>query len=262
MKSPLSPRQVSVMSYNRVLLLATTVLIAASLVACQATESGSEPAAQATEAATPEPVASRSARQLPSPTPTPAPATCPTGEENCQIVLSTANIFGAGHDAPPAPGGGGPGTLPPMWDVPPGSTTMTVPAVTGRVKAISDRIFDSGGEGSDAWTTNITSTGGISGIVHPDRGLFLVGVFLTDAPPSGEGPQRLEFTDDEDFDELAPQIAQTFLIGDGADHAYVIPDGTTRVFLGFADAVFTQGEPGWYGNNQGQLAVSVEFSTD
>jgi len=41
---------------------------------------------------------------------------------------------------------------------------------------------------------------------------------------------------------------------------YEVPPEATRLFLGFADGFFYLGEPGWYGNNGGELEVTVEVS--
>lgn len=101
-----------------------------------------------------------------------------------------------------------------------------------------------------------------AGTVHTGGGMFLVGVFLSDEALSGEAPERLDFTDQEDFEELSPEIGQTFFIGDGAGRRFMVPSGATRLFLGFVDGFFYTGEPGWYANNLGQLAVSVEFAAD
>lgn len=139
---------------------------------------------------------------------------------------------------------------------------MTVISAAGIVKPIAMNPEENGPAGDLRGPTDLTSYGGISGIVDRDNGMFLVGVFLTDEPRSGAGPERLDFTDQEDFDELAPQVNQTFLIGDGAGRRYVVPSGATRVFLGFADGASYQGAPGWYDNNRGQLAVSVEFAAE
>lgn len=251
---------------KRMLLLVATTLVSVGLVACSGTApGGSISAATASEAATPEPVASRSAVQLPTTSPSPTPAVCPpaTGGEGdaCQIVPGIANIFGAGHDQPPAPGGGGAGTPPPVWTVPAGTTTMAVTSATGRVKPIPEWDWNGAGGGTRG-ATDVTSFGGISGLVHGGGGMFLVGVFLSDEALSGEAPERLDFTDQEDCEELSPEIGQTFFIGDGAGRRFMVPSGATRLFLGFVDGFFYTGEPGWYANNLGQLAVSVEFAAD
>jgi hypothetical protein len=113
-----------------------------------------------------------------------------------------------------------------------------------------------------AGPTDVTSYEGISGIVHRGNGMFLTGVFLTDDPPSELAPQRLDFTDREQFEVLAPEIAQTFFVGDGEGRRYCVPAGATRLFLGFADAFLYQGPPGWYDNNDGELDVIVAVAAD
>lgn len=248
---------------TRMSLVATAALLAMGLAACGTTAQGeSDVATEATAEATQTPRPSRTPR--PTPTPTPTPAECPAATDEsavCQIVLGTANVFGAGVDALPAPGGGGAGTAPTMWLVPAGATTMTVTEALGAVEPIAG-IGMNGAEGDLRGPVNVASWEGISGIVHDERGMFLTGVFLTDEAPAGEGPERLTFTDQESFEELAPEIAQTFFIGDGAGRTFIVPTGATRLFLGFVDAYYYQGEPGWYNNNRGQLAVSVDFTTD
>jgi len=197
-------------------------------------------------------------------TPLPTPFACPPGSEEhgCLVVPGKANIFGAGLDEPEAPGGGGPGVLPPMWSVPPGTTTMRVTDATGAVYAVIGGSNPNGPEGDLAGPTDVSSYGGISGIVHGSNGMFLTGVFLTDEPPSGEGPDRLRYSGPDDFTEVAPAIAQTFLVGDGVGRTFVVPTGATRLYLGFADAYRFVGVPGWYDNNGGELVVTVEFAAD
>ena len=198
--------------------------------------------------------------------PSPGGATCAESSEEqgatCQIVLGTANVFGAGHDEAPAPPDGGPGLVPPVWEIPEGATHMAITDAVGSVgHAPSSRGNGPEGSGTSlGLQTDINSYGGISGIVNRANGMFLVGVFLTDQEPQeGDHPDRLGFTDKEDFTELAPLIGQTFFVGDGRDKTIVIPQGATRVFLGFADGLDMRGDPGWYGNNSGQLAVTVSF---
>jgi hypothetical protein len=171
-------------------------------------------------------------------------------------VSAEANIFGAGRDVPPAPGLGGRGVLPPVWLLPEGSRFVTFPSVTGRVNPIEEEDDWNGPAGDGVGPTDVESFEGISGIVHQFNGMFLVGVFLTDAPPSKPAPPRLDFTTRE-FDLLAPRIGQMFLIGDGEGHKYRVPSGATRLFVGFADAFGYQGAPGWYENNAGNLTVTV-----
>jgi len=189
-------------------------------------------------------------------------ATCEPGDDGVtQPVPATANIFGAGRDKAPAPAGGGAGSLPPAWELPSGSTIVTILCATGKVTPYTAQALRNGPAGdrlgAGGVNTDVTSYEGISGIVNQGNGMFLVGVFLTDAVPSDPAPPRLDFTDGENFEELAPEIAQTFLVGDGVGRTFRIPAGATRLFLGFADARGYSGSPGWYGNNAGALEVTV-----
>lgn len=183
-----------------------------------------------------------------------------------QVVSATANIFGAGREVAPAPGEGGAGALPPVWALPRGSTVVTFPCVIGEVTPNANQMLRNGpgGDrlGAGGENTDVTSHEGISGIVNRGNGMFVVGVFLTDVEPSDPAPDRLDFTDAEDFEQLAPEIGQTFLIGDGVGRTYQVPAGATRVFVGFADALLYEGAPGWYGNNAGKLDVTVAVEAD
>lgn len=174
-------------------------------------------------------------------------------------VNARANIFGAGLTAAPQPGGGGAGWLPPMWQIPRSAGVVTFPRIVGMVSPLDEASFN--GAGGGGWgSTDVQSYGGISGIVDGKNGMFLVGVFLTSSPPKRPSPDRLDFTNKERFRVLAPELSQTFFVGDGKDKSYRIPKGATRLFLGFADSYWYQGLPGWYGNNHGSLVVTVEFS--
>ena len=181
-------------------------------------------------------------------------------------VSAQANIFGAGSEFAPGPGGGGGGALPPSVQLPEGASVVTFPTVTGKVTALMGSLGYHGPRGDRKGATNITSYGGISGILNRRAGLFLVAVFLTDEPPSSSAPNRLDFTKREGFRTLAPDIGQTFLVGDGKDRTFHVPPGATRLFLGFADAYSLgegalkgnyQGRPGYYDNNGGHLCVGV-----
>jgi hypothetical protein len=177
-----------------------------------------------------------------------------------QDVPGKANIFGAGLDVPPDPAGGGPGVLPVMWPLPPGTGgVVTFPTVTGEVNPIQGLAEPVGaaGDAGRYGTTDVKSFGGISGIIHRRNGMFLVGVFLAGGPPGATAPERLDFTDRDMSQVLEPEIGQTFLVGDGRGVRVRVPDGATRLFLGFADSYLYQGDPGWYDNNAGHLTVTV-----
>jgi hypothetical protein len=191
-------------------------------------------------------------------------ASCPAG---LTMVSAQANIFGAGSDFAPGPGGGGGGAVPPSVELPEGASVVTFPTVTGKLTARMGSLGYKGPGGDGKGETDITSYGGISGIIDRRHGMFLVGVFLTNDPPSNLAPTRLDFSKREGFRTLAPVIGQTFFIGDGRDRSFNVPSGATRLFLGFADAYSSgesalqgnyQGRPGYYDNNGGQLCVAVE----
>lgn len=203
--------------------------------------------------------------ESPAPSPTGTPAASPSVEGELGVptaVAARSNIFGAGREEPPSPGGGGGGVLPPVWRLPEGARVVTIPTVTGTVNPIVGETPVNGPAGDKQTPTDVESYQGISGILHGGSGMFLVGVFLTDDPPSGRAPRRLDFTDGEEFKLLAPEVGQTFYIGDGKGRSFRVPARATRLFLGFADAAYFNGNPGWYNNNAGQLEVTVEVATD
>jgi hypothetical protein len=122
-------------------------------------------------------------------------------------VRATANLFSAGRDELAQPGGGGGGGFPPVWELPPGNDRVVMfPSVTGEVNPIAGQVDYNGPEGDGRGPTDVNSYEGISGLVHGGNGMFLAGVFLSDDPPSEPSPERLDFTKNEDFDELAPEI--------------------------------------------------------
>jgi hypothetical protein len=229
--------------------------MAASVAAC----GGATPATQELTPGSAEPSAAQSATATPRERATPVPLTPPpVGEfDKSTTVPGTANIYGAGRAFPPSPGGGGGGDFPVVWELSPDARFVTFPSATGEVISVVGNSVPNGPAGDKAGSTKVESFGGISGIVDRHNGMFLVGVFLTDEEPADPAPAVLDFTDKEQFSVLAPKIAQTFFIGDGKGRRYEVPSGATRLYLGFADAAAYNGPPGWYGNNAGQLQVTV-----
>jgi hypothetical protein len=199
---------------------------------------------------------------------TPPPAFAVTGT---LTIDARANIFGAGHSIPPAPDGGGGGLLPSLLTFSPGSNLLlTFSSVTGLVSC----CFQPGspyngpdGGGDASGTTDITSYGGISGIVRGDRTMFLVGIFLDASEPIDPAPGRLDFTSGDGFTDLYPELAQTFFVGDGLTgtgsgtvQRFHVPTGATRFYLGFADSNLfgnPTGPPGQYDNNTGSLTATL-----
>jgi hypothetical protein len=180
-------------------------------------------------------------------------------------VLDTANIQGAGHSVAPNPGGGSGGTLPPFFAFTANSGFVLQASVVGTT-SLTPGFDGVNGEGSASFSTNISSYGGISGIVDTNRSGFLVGVFLDDTEPvAGTEPVRLSFASPENFTTLSPLLRQTFLIGDGnadsggAVQSFVAPAGATRLFFGFADAPNYTGLTGAFQDNSGR-SVTVTFA--
>jgi len=245
------------------------VLLVAVLTACGGVPAPAltSPTADRSVAVAPtEPAPNPKATPPPTERPSPSPSLCPpvadAASGSTQVVKGPANIFGAGHDTPPQPGGGGGGQLPPVWPLPPGADrVITISCAAGQViPRRSDGIMN--GPGGDGYgPTDVQSFDGISGIIHAHNGMFLVGVFLTDSVPVDPAPTRLDFTSGEDFTDLAPEIGQTFLVGDGVGRRYAVPADATRLFLGFADGAAYRGLPGYYDNNGGQLEVTVAVSS-
>lgn len=196
----------------------------------------------------------------------------PVASATTLVVPATANIFGAGHAAPPEPGGGGAGTLPPsVAFAAQAGQVLTFSGVVGGVSCCNSVLTGPDGGPYASGTTDITSFGGLAGVVNDQHTMFLVGVFLDDAEPADPAPARLDFGAaqlGEDFAALEPAIGQVFYVGDGlsgngggATQAFLVPPTATRLFLGFADALEfgdPVSAPGHYGDNVGQLTAVLD----
>jgi hypothetical protein len=185
-------------------------------------------------------------------------------------VPATSNIYGAGHAAAPAPGGGEGGSLPIMIDF--GGQAVqgvTFPSVTGSIRAFGEYAFH-GADGNEAVGGEILAYGGISGIGCESRSFFMVGVFLDGSEPADPPPTLLDFSPTElgtAFNTLSPQLSQQFFIGDGLTgtdegnlQVFRVPKGATRLFLGFSDGMIGS-LPGWYEDDEGSLTVRVRVFT-
>ncbi len=118
------------------------------------------------------------------------------------VVDGKANLFGAGHATVSEPGGGGAGILPPSVNFTAGSNlVLTFASVTGSVSCCNGGSLFNGPDGGffASGSTDINSFGGISGMLHPTRTMYLSGVFLSDDEPSDPAPNRLSFSELEDF---------------------------------------------------------------
>ena len=184
-------------------------------------------------------------------------------------VAGTSNIFAAGLGSVSAGQGG---TLPTMFGGLNG-TVIRFNSVSGSVSCGFGCPGSNGADGfgyysSDLGPTLISSQGnGISGIQFSWRDFFLVGAFLDNNSPS-VAPSDLVYDDNTANNSLTfqPALGQVFYIGDGLTgfndasgtrQSFFVPQGATRLFLGFADAQGFVGTPGWYFDNTGSFTVDL-----
>jgi hypothetical protein len=181
-------------------------------------------------------------------------------------VSAQANIFGAGHETPPAPAGGGGGRPPVQQSLPPATgdpRTVSFSDVAG-TPFCAGGSSSAGPDGPCFSGSDISSFDGIAGLLS-DSSMFLAGVFLDDREPADPAPDRLDFRVaalGQSFASLQPGIGQVFFIGDGLDangltQAFNAPPQATRLFLGIADAFNFNGAPGAYGDNSGRYTGTV-----
>jgi hypothetical protein len=189
-------------------------------------------------------------------------------QSGTETILSTANIFASGGNAPSLPAGDlGPSaaSAPTLIAITtPGSgRTLTFASATGLWNCfVGAPLNDADGGTCAGPATNISSTGSIAGIETGSRTMFLVGLFLEAGLP-GAAPSRLVYsTPDLSSATFSPGIGQVFFIGDGltgtgsgATQTFAVPDGATRLFLGIADAFGFSGPPGAYGDNTGSITI-------
>jgi hypothetical protein len=193
-----------------------------------------------------------------------------------QLIYANSEIFGAGNAGLPD----GSGTAPPVFALPPNPTVLTMISVTGLITLNAgtgsnnpDGDIISGGyygptvNGETGYTV-ATTYGGISGITIPGGGA-LEGVFEPATGPTDAAPASLDFTAiGTSFTSFAPQLYQTFYIGDGLTgdgtgtvQQFIVPAGATRLFLGISDAPGFDGAPGAYSDNYGNFTASFEIAT-
>jgi ELWxxDGT repeat protein len=184
-------------------------------------------------------------------------------------VDARSNIFGAGHSAPP---GTNPGILPLSVNLPAGQKRTMQFSASGQISFDTvqpgTRSFYGPDGGPEA--SNVLSSSGLSGIRANTYG-FLVGVFLGASEPADPAPAVADFHNASNFASIAPQLNQTFFIGDGltgagvgSQQTFVVPDGATRLYLGFADSYdpatnTITGLPQAYDDNGGSLTVAYRL---
>ncbi len=107
---------------------------------------------------------------------------------------------------------------------------------------------------------------GIAGPIFPTRLRYVAGVFLDDNEPVDPPPASLSFSDGA-FTEISPDLRQIFFMGDGLTDTGTgdpqtihVPDGATRLFMGFMDSWDGTGLPGGYSDNTGSVSVTITFA--
>jgi hypothetical protein len=182
-------------------------------------------------------------------------------------VNAKANIFAAGHSVLPPPGTALAGEFPPVLDLASvASRPLTFASIQGSVSGRGGEP-DTGPDGkAEGSGTDVTPLGGLSGIRHCVKVMFLAGVFLGNSEPADPAPDGIDFTEAEHLPEIRPQLRQVFFIGDGRTgtgeggaQRFIVPEGATRLFLGFADAYNFQGAAGFYDDNIGSITVTVNL---
>lgn len=178
----------------------------------------------------------------------------PARQAAALTVPATANIFGSGQSSPPAPAGGGGGTAPVAYSLPANAGLVTFAGGSGSVTCcggFSTPPFNgpAGGTPLSPGSTDIPAVGGISGVYVSNRQMFLAGVFLAGGPPSGSPPRTSTLTQ-------VPALQQVFYVGAGS-RTVGVPEGATRLFLGFADAFGFRGQAGYYSDNRGSVRIDL-----
>lgn len=196
-------------------------------------------------------------------------------------VQSTANIFASGGNA-----GVGDGTTPVLVALAGGtSRVLRFSSITGNVGCAGGLGFNADGVDGNGnpcvGAAQVTSSSTISGLslngsaasgTPNGRSVGLVGVFLGAALPGsapgvlsyGGGAGQLGYSLTQ-YGGFA--LGQTFYIGDGLTgtgigdvQQFLVPDGATRLYLGFVDACGYGGSPSCYGDNVGSLNVSYAIA--
>jgi hypothetical protein len=140
---------------------------------------------------------------------------------------------------------------------------LRFPSVTGSTDchALGDNCLPTGPDGNFGADVIVPTQNKLSGIDY--RGNFslpLMGVFLGASLPDA-APAPLDFRNAEAFARVDPALGQIFWIGDGLTgtgsgdvQVFGVPEGTTRLVMGFIDPV--------PGDNAGELSVAIEIAPE
>ena len=159
------------------------------------------------------------------------------------------------------------GFMPSIITLAGGGGYVTLSGIHGRIGCSSKAAWGPDGGTCAGGTTDLQSTAAMSGIVHRQRTLFVAGVFAGSAGAVSTPPDRLDFSDaalGSSFATLEPKLGQMFFIGDGltgtgdgSAQRFIIPEGATVLYLGFADGFDFRGDPGHYRDNRGSVAINL-----
>jgi len=181
-----------------------------------------------------------------------------TGGPNFTLKIpGKSNVFRAGTGETDALGGGEPAPF--VTFSARAGNVLTFSTVSGRVSCCGggDEFNDADGGTFAGGVTDVESAGGISGITHPSKTMFLVGLFTDNSTAAEPGPARLDATSPKN---LTPELFQTFFIGTGKGKQFEVPPKATRLYLGFADASGFTGPPGSYDDNVGDLNATFSIA--
>jgi hypothetical protein len=184
------------------------------------------------------------------------------GQDANAMIDARSDVFSAGSSHANRLRGG---VLPAAITLAPGGGSLVFSHVRGLIGCTHGSHYDADGGPCAGGHTRLTAAGVVSGITAEERSLFLTGVFLGGTP--GPVPSGLDFSKSAlgmAFENLAPQLGQSFFIGDGltdtgkgSPQHFTIPAGATTLYLGFADGFGFRGAPDSYGDNTGSVAVQI-----
>ena len=177
-------------------------------------------------------------------------------------VTAMENIFGADQTSVPS-GTGGEGVLPTQFTIPQGATALSFSA-TGPIRfcGTTCRTGPAGRHGMAPGST------GRSRVSDPNHFLStfkdwnqgpLVAVFI-EGTPAGPAPPPFYDHHYQQVPMIAPGLDQVFYVGKGGQTVQV-PSGATALYLGFADAIGFNARAGYYGDDSGQVSVTVSVTS-
>ncbi len=161
------------------------------------------------------------------------------------------------------------GTFPPGINLPAGiGRVLSFSSVTGTVSLGPGFSADPDGQGTPTRSMDVSAVGGISGIIdNGSNGFALIGVFTANNIPTSQPPPTQDNTNIRGNTNFSPLLDQTFFVGDGktgtgtgATQQFHIPNGATRLYLGFPDAGNFRGPPGAYSDNTGSLTAILNIT--